>query len=123
MPYNSENNSDMPDVTFGSIVWGALLRSAIVMVSMFYIIPKFDLQQYWYYNLFLIWIIGIYPAYLQNKKYNERIEILEESTMCGSCKYFNKNGQLCKLYDLHVSNNHIPCEGESWEAKNEWDEN
>ncbi len=112
---NDENDLKEPVITTGSIVWGLLIRSAILIVLSFLLIDFFDRREYWWFSLFFIWFFAAYPAYRQYTFYNQKIEEFKESTLCGSCKHFDQTGRLCRLYDEHVSKDYIPCEGDSWE--------
>jgi hypothetical protein len=106
-----------PVVTYGSIVWGVLLRSALLVIITMVLMYEFGHSEVWYLSLFLIWLIALYPGWQQYQNYENRIKKFEEDTLCGSCKHFSSESQLCKLYDVHVTTNDIPCEGESWEPK------
>ncbi|MFN3195057.1 MAG: hypothetical protein ACE364_03805 [Chlorobiota bacterium] len=112
-----EDNHNEPVVTVGSIVWGVLLRSSIIMVVTMIIMYIYGNNEMWYFSLFLIWLIALYPGWTQYQEYTDRIKKFTEDTLCGSCRNFNADSQLCKLYDEHVSTNHIPCEGEAWEPR------
>lgn len=114
---SEDDNHSEPVVTFGSIVWGVLLRTAIVVVITMILMYEFGHSEMWYFSLFLIWLVALYPAWQQYQNYNKRMEKFEEDTLCGSCKHFSPDSQLCKLYDEHVTTTYIPCEGESWEPK------
>lgn len=109
--------TDKPVITMGSIVWGVLLRSFVILLLTAFVIQKYSLQEYWWGALFIIWAFAAFPGYRQYQKFNERMDDFKESTLCGSCRNFEPSGQLCKIYDEHVSKNHIPCDGESWEPK------
>lgn len=109
--------SNEPVITTGSIVWGVLLRSFIIIIISVFIIQKFSMQEYWWGAFFLIWVFAAFPAYRQYQKFNQRMEDFQESTLCGSCRHFELTGQLCRLYDEHVSKNYLPCEGQNWEPK------
>ena len=106
-----------PVVTTGSIVWGVILRSAILMILCFFFFNEFQLQNYWYLTAFLLWLGAAYPAWRQHKKFQERMEKMKESTLCGSCLHFDFTSQLCKILDEHPTRDYIPCEGLSWEPK------
>ncbi len=71
----------------------------------------------WWITAFFVWLVALYPAYKQYTEYNNRIEDFLEDTLCGKCKHFEPSGQLCKLLDVHVTKNSVPCEGLSWEPK------
>lgn len=113
----SDNLTDHPVVTTGSIVWGVILRSSIVIIATLFLAQYYDHNQYWWYAFFVIWFFVGFPAYRQYEKFNERIKILEEETLCGKCRHFNEGAQTCQIFDVHVSKNHVPCEGMSWEPK------
>ena len=114
---DEDNYTNQPRVTTGSIVWGILLRTLIIVILSFILFQVYDWYRYWWLSVFAIWLLAAYPAYRQYKKFNDRMDLLEEEILCGSCKYFNKTGQLCMLFDEHVSKNHTPCEGNNWEPK------
>ena len=115
-----DNYTVEPKVTIGSIIWGILLRSSIiifiaVMVAM--MLYK-RVMVNWWFIFFLMWVFVVFPAVRQYRKFDDRIDELSDSTMCGSCKYFEKDSQLCRIYDEHISMDYLPCGGESWEPKN-----
>lgn len=112
-----DNNTDKPAVTLGAIVWGVLLRTSLIMLFTLLFINQLDLYGKWLYVGGAIWFFALFPGYKQYQNFQNRIEKLDEETLCGSCKHYNRNSQLCRIYDQHVSTNHIPCEGESWEPK------
>ncbi|MBX3042807.1 MAG: hypothetical protein KIT33_12900 [Candidatus Kapabacteria bacterium] len=112
-----DNFTDNPAVTTGSIVWGVILRTSIVIIVTLILLKQYDFHQYWWYSFFAIWFFVGFPAFRQYQKFKERIKVLEEETLCGKCRHFNEGAQVCQIYDMHVSKNHIPCEGMSWEPK------
>lgn len=112
------DGENLPVVTTGSIVWGVILRTAIVFIISFLLLSNFEYRQYWWIVLFLLWFVAAYPGWRQYQKFQQRIKNVGESTLCGSCKHFDKTGQLCKIFDEHITKEHIPCEGLNWEPKN-----
>lgn len=113
----TEDNSSEPIVTTGSIVFGALLRAAIIIFITLFVVIEYDYRGYWWISAFFVWFFAFYPAYRQYTKYNQRIESFSEDTLCGKCKHFEPSSQLCRITDEHVTQNYIPCEGLSWEPK------
>jgi hypothetical protein len=109
------DGSIQPIITTGSIVWGVLLRTAIIVFLSFIFYQFFGMQKFWWFTLLLIWFVSAYPAYRQYQIFQHRIQKVQEETLCGKCKYFESSSQLCRLYDEHISKNYIPCEGLSWE--------
>ena len=112
-----DSNSTEPVVTTGSIVWGVIIRAAIIIFASMFIIKYYELERYWWYVFFLLWFLVAWPAYRQYQNFHKRMEKFQEETLCGSCRHFDSTGQRCKLFDEHVSTNYIPCNGESWEPK------
>ena len=112
-----DNYTTEPKVTLGSIIWGIVLRTGLIVGIVMTIEILFFKRVHinWWIVLFMMWIFIAFPAYRQYRKFDERIDDLEESTLCGSCRYFIKDAQLCRLYDEHISIDYIPCDGDSWE--------
>lgn len=119
-PTEEDSQRTEPLVTTGSILWGVLLRSAILILIISLFLESLSMRQHWWLMLFALWFLVAYPAWLQYKKFQERIQNFQKETLCGSCKHFEANSQLCKIYDQHVSTEFIPCEGLSWEPINEF---
>lgn len=106
-----------PTVTTGSIIWGVLLRSALVIIITTFVVMFLEKREFWWASVFLFWFVVIYPAYRQYDKFHDRVKQLKNDTLCGKCKYFIEESQLCSLLDEHIGTNTIPCDGEYWEAR------
>jgi hypothetical protein len=106
-----------PRFTTGSIVLGALMRTAFIVIASMAIIGYYRLYDYWWWVILALWLLVAYPAYQAYKKFSTEIQDIEESTLCGSCRNFEPTGQLCRLYDEHITKDYIPCEGNDWEPK------
>jgi len=111
-----DNYISPPSVTSGSILWGILLRSAVLIVCGLVAILYFEKREFAYIVAFIFWFAVVYPAYKQYNILNVRLDDLENDTLCGKCKFFIKESQLCSTLDEHISKNNIPCEGNLWEA-------
>lgn len=112
-----EQGIRQPIINVGSIVWGVILRSTIIVALSFLFIQYFRGNSYWWIVLFIFWFAAIYPGWKQYQNYNVKIKDIEENTLCGKCKYFEPTGQFCKIYDEHVTKDYIPCDGLDWEPK------
>ena len=66
-----EEGSHQPIVTTGSIVWGVLLRSAIIVVISF-IILEITGQRNWWIS-FIVWLFAVYPAFRQFTVFQETV--------------------------------------------------
>ncbi|MFP4529357.1 MAG: hypothetical protein ACLFQX_12480 [Candidatus Kapaibacterium sp.] len=117
---DEDSDTNQPVVTTGSIVWGLLIRTAIIIIASMLLLDQFQWREYWWVVLFAIWLLAAWPAYRQYQKFSKRMENFESSTLCGSCRHFDPSSQLCTIYDEHVSTNHIPCGGDLWEPKDSY---
>ena len=112
---NSEDNQREEIVTTGSIVWGVLVRTVMIMVLSLTLIDYLDLRSNWWLILVLLWFIVAFPAYRKYKDFTDKTEEMIEGIICGSCRHLIKSSQLCGLYDEHVAEDYIPCDGDNWE--------
>lgn len=110
--YVDENT---PRLTTGTIVLGALIRSSIIVLTTWWISSYWEFQQFWPLFAIMLVMIVFYPAYREMTMFSHEVESLQESTLCGSCKYFESSAQMCSRYDEHITQEHIPCEGMDWE--------
>jgi len=120
----TENGKITPIVTLGSIAWGILLRSAIVIFLSFLFMSLIENRKIWWISFLVLWAFAAYPGWKQYLFYKKHLQDVSESTLCGKCVHFDETGQLCKLYDEHISEGYVPCGGVDWEPKPfEQDEN
>jgi len=112
-----DEGSRVPVITTGSVVWGVLLRSAIIILVGFLFLGLFEIGQLGWVFFFLFWFAAVYPGWRQFQVFQKRIKKVEESTLCGSCINFESGSQLCKIFDEHITKDYIPCEGLNWEPK------
>ena len=111
-----DNYLTPPSVTAGSILWGILLRSAVLIIITMILIITLDKREFAWFAVFIFWLAVAYPAYKQYTILSDRLKTLEDETLCGKCKYFIKESQLCSTLDEHISKDNIPCNGLMWEA-------
>ncbi|MDR0927572.1 MAG: hypothetical protein LBO69_07390 [Ignavibacteria bacterium] len=105
-----------PTVTTGSIIWGILLRSTIIVLGTSFFVIYWGNSEYWWFAVFFFWFFVAYPAYRQHSAFQSRLQQLKSDTLCGKCKHFAPDSQLCTILDEHIGTEFIPCDGESWEA-------
>ena len=113
---DTDNYLTPPQITSGAILWGILLRSAVIIIITIMLVLAFNKRDLAWFGVFIFWIVVAYPAYRQYVTFNNRLNILEEETLCGKCKHFVKESQLCSVLDEHISKDNIPCDGNMWEA-------
>ncbi len=104
-----------PKITLGSIISQAILKTAILIIAIWFIFEQFDLLGYWWVALFLLWFLVVYPAFRQYEQYRQIEASVRKEIICATCRYYDPSGIICTLYDEHVGPNNIPCEGLAWE--------
>lgn len=107
----------IPDVTVGSILTWGLIKTALLVVIIWFVVEQYNLHQYWYVGLGVFWFIVAYPAFLQYQRFKEQTHHLEKNSLCATCRHFDPTGHFCRQMDEHVSETYIPCEGLKWEGK------
>ncbi|MDC1067879.1 hypothetical protein OAQ99_01830 [Candidatus Kapabacteria bacterium] len=111
--YKEENEI----ISIGSIVWGIIFRSFLLMVLSLILMNKYELYDNAFIFVVVLWFFIAWPAYNKFQDYNKKSIDFIESTLCGSCRNFEKTAQLCKIYDEHPTKDFIPCDGDDWELK------
>jgi hypothetical protein len=99
----------------GEIIFWTIIRCAIVIPSMWMLKSYLDYQVWWYAVLMAFYGIVVHPAMIHYKLFEERNKEVIESTLCSSCKYFDKSAVLCMKLDRHPSKDYLPCAGFDWE--------
>ncbi len=102
--------------SLGSIIWGVLLRMAIVMFAV-WILRDFieEYTDWWLVASFSLYGLAIYPAQVQYEYFRSANRRLIEGTLCSSCRHFRPENIHCTMHDEHVTEEYLPCEGRDWE--------
>ncbi len=111
----NEEGERTPVITTGSIVWGIILRTSIIVAISFFLVTRIDTKEIYWICLFLVWMLAFYPGWRQFNIFRESIAKMQEETLCGSCRHFEPSSQLCKILDEHPTKDYVPCDGLSWE--------
>jgi hypothetical protein len=106
----------IPEITVGSIITWFLIKLGLLILVLWFLFERFRLQEYWLVGLGVIWLLVVYPAFMQYQRFKVQTRILQANTLCAKCRHFDETGHFCKLLDEHVSLTYTPCGGESWEA-------
>ncbi len=120
--FKEKAENGRPVVTTGAIILGSLLRTFIILALSYFLVRKYMLYDYIIMLIFILWFLVAMPAYKAYQGFNTEMEKFKESTLCGTCKHFEKSAQLCKIYDEHPTKDYIPCDGLNWEPKSYEDE-
>jgi len=101
----------------GELIFWTIIRTALVIPSLWILKEFIDYQLWWYTVLLGIYGIVIHPALIHYRLFEERNKDVIESTLCSSCKSFDKTAVLCMRHDKHPSKDYLPCEGIDWEPQ------
>ena len=115
--YSTPSPDGSPDRTTGSVVFGALMRAIVVIVFGFFMWNTTEPDTASFISFVLLWGYVVYPAYRQYVLFHDHVETLTRDTLCGSCKHFDASSQRCAVYDEHISDTRVPCEGLDWEPR------
>ncbi|OGU73244.1 MAG: hypothetical protein A2V93_02975 [Ignavibacteria bacterium RBG_16_34_14] len=101
----------------GDIVFWTLIRLAISIPLAWVLKDYLDYPIWWISIVIILYGFVVYPAIISYKKFEEKNKNLFESSLCSSCRHFDKSAVLCIKYDKHPTLDYIPCEGMDWEPK------
>ncbi len=107
----------VPEITVGSIILWVLLKLAVLIPAMWFLMERYKWHQYWFAALGILWLVVVYPAFMQYQQFKAQTHVLEQNALCAKCRHFDETGHFCKLLDEHVSVQYTPCGGERWEAR------
>jgi hypothetical protein len=102
----------------GEIVFGTIIRIALVIPIIWFSKEFIDFQFWWIVSMMIIYGVIIHPAVIHYRLFEEKNKDIIESTLCTSCKHFDKSAVLCIKYDKHPALDYLSCEGNDWEPKN-----
>ncbi|MFO7448378.1 MAG: hypothetical protein R6W90_18610 [Ignavibacteriaceae bacterium] len=101
----------------GEIVFWTIIRTALVIPAVWILQGYIDQQLWWLVSLAGIYGIIIHPALIHFRFFEEKNKEIVESTLCSTCKHFDKSAVLCMKHDKHPTKEYLPCEGLDWEIK------
>lgn len=101
----------------GEIVFWTIIRTAITIPVLWLLIDYVDFQLWWLLCLFAIYGVIVHPAIIHYRLFEEKNRDIIESTLCSSCRHFDRSAVLCLKHDEHPTKDILPCEGLDWEPK------
>ena len=101
----------------GEIIYKTLIRFLFLIIIIWLTKNYFDEKLFWILSVLSFYFFLIHPAYLSYQRFIESNRNIVISTLCSSCKHFDKSAILCTKYDKHPTEEFIPCEGTDWEPK------
>lgn len=106
----------------GEVVFWTIIRIAVLIPAMWILRGYIDFQLWWIICLVCIYGIIIHPMVIHYKFFEQKNKDIIESSLCSSCKHFDKSAVLCMKYDQHPTMDFLPCDGLDWEpGVNEFD--
>lgn len=99
----------------GAIIYWALIRLLILIPVLWYLTQYIEYKFWWIITSLSIFLIVFYPALIAYRKFIEQNKNVIESSLCTSCKHFDKTAVICMKHDKHPTHDFLPCEGEHWE--------
>lgn len=99
----------------GEIVFWAIIRTAFTILFLWIIKSHIDFQLWIMISVAAVYVFIIHPTMVSYKWFEERNKNVISSTLCSSCKHFDRSAVLCLKYDKHPTEDFVPCEGEDWE--------
>jgi fatty acid desaturase len=101
----------------GEIVFWTIIRAALVIPAVWILQGYLDLQLWWIVSIIAIYGIIVHPSLIHYRLFEDKNKEIVESTLCSTCRHFDKSAVLCMKHDKHPTKAYLPCEGMDWEIK------
>jgi fatty acid desaturase len=101
----------------GEVVFWTIIRAAVTIPGLWILKSQIDFQLWILISLAAVYVLIIHPAMVSYRWFEEHNKKVIESTLCSSCKHFDRSAVLCIKYDKHPTENYVPCDGVDWEPK------
>ena len=101
----------------GEVVFWTIIRAAVTIPGLWILKGQIDFQLWIFICFAAIYVLIIHPAMVSYRWFEQQNKKVIESTLCSSCKNFDRSAVLCIKYDKHPTENYIPCDGVEWEPK------
>jgi hypothetical protein len=101
----------------GEIVFWTILRISILIPVLWVAQGYVEFQFWWTIVLMSVYGVVIHPAVIHYRLFEEKNKEVISSTLCSSCKHFDRSAVLCMKYDKHPGKNFLPCDGIDWTPK------
>ncbi|MCU0331931.1 MAG: hypothetical protein MUE93_00810 [Ignavibacteriaceae bacterium] len=101
----------------GETVFWTIIRAAVTIPGLWILKGQIDFQLWIMISVAAIYVLIFHPAMVSYRWFEQHNKKVIESTLCSSCKNFDRSAVLCIKYDKHPTENYIPCDGVEWEPK------
>lgn len=99
----------------GEIVFWTIIRAAVVVPIIWISRSYLDYQLWFLASAMVLYGVIVHPAVVHYRLFIERNKEIMETTLCSSCRFFERSAVLCSKFDEHPTKDYLPCEGLSWE--------
>ncbi|HPO56906.1 MAG: hypothetical protein GX452_13265 [Ignavibacteriales bacterium] len=99
----------------GDIVFWAIIRTFILIPVIWLLRNWLDYTFWWTFSFMLIYGVIVHPIVIQYNHFLEKNKKVLDSTLCSTCKHFDKTAVLCLKLDEHPTTHYLPCDGIDWE--------
>jgi hypothetical protein len=93
------------------------MRIAILIPVLWIARGYIEFQFWWTIVIMSVYGVVIHPAVIHYRLFEERNKEIINSTLCSSCKHFDRSAVLCMKYDKHPTKSFLPCGGDDWTPK------
>jgi len=101
----------------GEVVFWTIIRAAVTIPGLWILKAQIDFQLWVLISVAAIYVLIVHPAMMSYRWFEQHNKKVIESTLCSSCKHFDRSAVLCIKYDKHPTENYVPCDGVDWEPK------
>ena len=99
----------------GEIVFWTIIRTAVTILGLWIIKSQIDTELWLLISVAAVYVLIIHPAVAAYRWFEEKNKKVIDSSLCSSCKNFDRSAVLCIKYDKHPTENYVPCDGVDWE--------
>ena len=81
----------------GRIIYWAIIRTAVLIPALWIGMGYFHFEYWWFLAAVAVYLVILYPAIVQYKKFEKDNKEIIESTLCSTCKSFDKSAVLSNI--------------------------
>jgi hypothetical protein len=101
----------------GAVVFWTIVRALLVIPLLWILLGLIEMEYWWTLVVLCVYGVVIHPAVIHYRLFEEKNREIIETTLCSSCRYFEKSAVLCMKFDKHPSKTFLPCKGFDWEMR------
>jgi len=98
----------------GNIIYWGIIRTFVVILALWLLQDYIEYKYWWVVLSMGAYGVILHPALIQYRLFQEKNKKIIETTLCSTCKYFDKTAILCLKHDEHPTQEYLPCDGIDW---------